>query len=214
MKNLVLANTVIFPISAGININMMPFIMGNKESVPQEYRQYWGLIEACQLERAELGKVGFLSVSESFVDAGKSQRRGGIHTEGHPDSRWGGDSGAGWGRSTDTGTGGIYMASTLENSCRAWDYYVDQPGHMGDCDHLSDTLKDIPAVYMGAGDLFWMTDRTPHEALTVKDSGPRQWFRLVTSAVDLWYSDHSTHNRLGIIPKCKIIYGDKFSAAA
>ena len=42
----------------------------------------------------------------------------------------------------------------------------------------------------------------------------RQFFRLVTGPVSLWYQDHSTTNPLGVKPDpkvTKIVAGDKFS---
>ena len=42
----------------------------------------------------------------------------------------------------------------------------------------------------------------------------RQFFRIVTSDVSLWYKDHSTANPLGVEPDpkiTKIVVGDKFS---
>ena len=42
----------------------------------------------------------------------------------------------------------------------------------------------------------------------------RQFFRLVTSEVSLWYRDHSTANPLGVQPDpaiTAVVVGDKFS---
>ena len=58
--------------------------------------------------------------------------------------------------------------------------------------------------------IYWMTDRTPHEALPQPETGLRQFFRLVTSEVSLWFEEHSTHNSLGIKPKAEIIKVNKF----
>ena len=57
-------------------------------------------------------------------------------------------------------------------------------------------------------------DRTPHESLPLPQSGCRQFFRLVTSEVSLWYADHSTPNPLGVQPDPAVttkVAGDKFS---
>ena len=56
--------------------------------------------------------------------------------------------------------------------------------------------------------------RTPHESLPVKERKYRQFFRLVTSNVSLWYESHSTANPLGVIPDkriTKVVAGNKFS---
>ena len=72
-----------FPKPNDIIINMMPFIMGDATSIPEEYVQYGSIIEACELPNEELGKVGYLTINESFVEKLNSQRRPGIHTEKH-----------------------------------------------------------------------------------------------------------------------------------
>ena len=56
--------------------------------------------------------------------------------------------------------------------------------------------------------------RTPHQSLPLETSTYRQFFRLVTSEVSLWYRDHSTPNPLGVQPDpalTKVVAGDKFS---
>ena len=45
-------------------------------------------------------------------------------------------------------------------------------------------------------------------------AGYRQFFRLVSSEVSLWYRDHSTPNPLGVLPDPALtttVAGDKFS---
>lgn len=202
---------VSFPPPTGININMMPFIMGYGSSLPVDLHVYEPLIQACGLEEGQTGKIGYLSIMESAVTAERpSQRRPGIHTEKHPQTGWGG---GGWG-SGKYGYGrqdGIYMASTVARSCRAWDTRILQPGPMGDCEHFRKHLESRFRVLMDKDTLYWLTDSTPHESLPLKPGTFRQWFRLVTHKVDLWYADHSTANPLGVMPQCKIIHGDKFT---
>lgn len=200
MQNFKVINQVDFPRISDTCINMMPFIMGDNSSIPGEYHAYLDLISACNLPASELSKVGYLTITESFVEKGSSQRRGGVHTEKHPASSWGG----GWGGSV----GGLYMASNVDDSCMVWDRYVDAPGPMGDCEHLRAELGE--GRYLKKNELTWMTDGTPHESMPLKESSSRQFFRLVTSEVSLWYEDHSTKNRLGIQPSCKIVRGSKF----
>lgn len=68
-----------------------------------------------------------------------------------------------------------------------------------------------------AGELIWMTDRTPHESLPIpasaKPNTRRQYFRLVLGPVSAWFADHSTPNPLGIVPpeEVRIVHGDKFT---
>ena len=42
---------------------------------------YLPLIQACDLPRSEIGKVGFLTIHEAEVNAGESHRRGGLHID-------------------------------------------------------------------------------------------------------------------------------------
>ena len=60
--------------------------------------------------------------------------------------------------------------------------------------------------------MVWITDCTPHESLPLPAGKSRQYFRLVTSDVSVWYADHSTPNPLGIVPpeNVKIVSGNKF----
>jgi hypothetical protein len=81
---------------------------------------------------------------------------------------------------------------------------------MGDCEHLRDTLQPNLRKELQANTLYWITDRTPHESLPMTEGAMRQFFRLVTSDVDLWYEQHSTPNPLGVQPNGKIITENKF----
>ena len=76
--------------------------------------------------------------------------------------------------------------------------------------HLSPNL----ATTTKANRMYWMTDRSPHESLPLKAGTYRQFFRLVTSRVGLWFEDHSTPNPKGVKPDpkiTKIVKGNKFS---
>jgi len=320
-----------------ININMMPFIAAaefEECKLPECVRPYWSLIKAClapEMDRSwhhlwparripsEKGKVNYLTIQESWVDEGSSQRRAGLHvdspgrvkikngldttagcsqkgdgqedlespagvgnsvqdggaeggdaderrqedgfeTEGNVDNgllkkfkphvKGGGDSqpynGHRWGlgcchyvrqvaeedtfrypsdrflsrlqqlvESSYVLQGGIYVASNLPNSSRAWDCRVDVNaiGRLGDVEHLRGVMPE-GGRDLEAGRLYWLTDRTPHESLPLKKGAFRQFFRLVTSQVSLWYADHSTPNPLGVKPDpaiTRIVVGDKFS---
>ena len=88
-----------FPTPTDININMMPFIVGENLKdckLPDYLQNYWPLIEAClrpQYERrywhlwpkskipSDIGKVYYLTIQESWVEPGNSQRRPGLHVD-------------------------------------------------------------------------------------------------------------------------------------
>jgi len=313
-----------------ININMMPFIAEadfDECKLPEFVRPYWSLIQAClspEMDRSwhhlwdkrripsEKGKVNYLTIQESWVEEGSSQRRPGLHVdspgkvkirngfnteearqepgadlldlkisgsevegnspgacqlenaESFPEEteqkrkhdedgfhvKGGGDSqpynGHRWGlgcchyvrqgaeedtfrypndrfssrlqhliESSYVLQGGIYIASNLPNSSKAWDCRVDVNaiGRLGDVEHLRGLMPG-PGIEPEPGRLYWLTDRTPHESLPLKTGAFRQFFRLVTSQVSLWYADHSTPNPLGVKPDpaiTKIVRGNKFS---
>ena len=98
--------------------------------------------------------------------------------------------------------GGIFMASNVDNSCRIWNCEItdnDVIGQHGDIEHLRNFLPDSYED-MHNGNMYWLTDRTPHESLPLEERTYRQYFRLVTSQVSLWFEDHSTKNPLGVVP--------------
>ena len=110
--------------------------------------------------------------------------------------------------------GGIYMASNVDKSCRIWNCQImddDIIGELGNIEHLRDFLPE--SEFMAKNEIYWLTDRTPHESFQLTQGTHRQFFRLVTSQVSLWYEDHSTKNPLGIVPDPKItqiVRGSKF----
>ena len=220
-----------FPKPADININMMPFVMERrfeKTKLPENLRFYWkSVIKHCIVD-SEVGKIGYLTIDERYVDEGLSHRRPGIHTESPGVTMLKGGRGIvdptyfswGGGRLSVDFEGGIYMASNVENSCRVWNCQIQRPevdsldivGKHGDVEHLREWLSEKSEV-MEANRVYWITDRTPHESLPLAKGTYRQFFRLVTSLVGVWFQDHSTENPNGVVPDpkiTKIVKGSKF----
>lgn len=191
-----------FPSPQGIKVNMMPFVLGDSQSLPENMRQYVPMIDACEAKFN--GEVCYLTVNESYVNVGKSQRRGGIHTEAPSNGRWGGNP---WG-----GNGGVWMNSTQSNTCKVWSQEVPENklGNGGDCSHLD--FSDEDAYYLQAGELVQMSDRTPHEAIPQNKSGYRQFFRLVGPDIYGWFTEHNTRNPLCALPfNIPVITKNKFA---
>ena len=72
----------------------------------------------------------------------------------------------------------------------------------------------LPPCNSPWGQVYWITDKTPHESLPLKEKTMRQFFRIVTSEVSFWFRDPSTPNPLGVLPDpetSKLVTGDKFS---
>mmetsp|Transcript_14784 Transcript_14784/g.43430 ORF Transcript_14784/g.43430 Transcript_14784/m.43430 type:complete len:427 (+) Transcript_14784:98-1378(+) len=250
----VVCGQVSFPPPLGLNVNMMPFVIGSKASLPIELQPYAPMIAACPVPRDEWGRIGYLTVHESLVtEDGHSQRRPGLHTEAPPANLCEAAAGTfydmegmpltlAWGRGTYVGPpearnwtgrfprgpkvlpgelqGGIFMASNVGGSTRVWNAQVEREGlhevsgPLGDIEHLRSHLG--PGEAIGANQLVWITDTTPHESLPLRKGTYRQYFRLVTSGIDVWYEDHSTRSPfhdLGVRPgdEVCIVSGDKFA---
>ena len=71
-----------WPSPTGRHCNMMPFVMGDITSLPKDFRPYYPIVEEClqTLPKGERERVGYLTVHESVVEKGASQRRPGLHT--------------------------------------------------------------------------------------------------------------------------------------
>ena len=109
----------------------------------------------------------------------------------------------------------IYIASNVPDSTRVWNCAVDGEviGQHGDIEHMRSALPGEGEV-MRPGQVYWITDKTPHESLPLKEKTMRQFFRIVTADVSFWFKDHSTLNPLGVQPDpeiTQIVSGDKFS---
>ncbi|KAK3262522.1 hypothetical protein CYMTET_28630 [Cymbomonas tetramitiformis] len=217
-----------------ININMMPIIIGAKDSIPVSCRKYYPVLEACLksslVSSSMEGCMGYLTIQESEVPTNTSQRRPGLHTETPGICR---DRGSyfhgkslGWGQgwAKPRLLGGIFMASTLADSCEVWENaQVTEPtviARHGDVEHLRATLastRELRPRRLKANEMVWITDTTPHESLPLapcsggEKTVRRQYFRLVAGAISVWYAAHSTPNPIpSIQPEAEIIHGNKF----
>ncbi|ASV44494.1 hypothetical protein PBI_SCTP2_479 [Salicola phage SCTP-2] len=179
----------------GININMMPIVFGYPETYPETIKGYIPLINQCNFN---IGEICYITISESFVPKDQSQRRGGIHVEAPYLKSWGGGT---WGGMTRDK--GIYMASTDGNT-NVWDEIVGDRDEHGACVPYGNPEKMTPNI------LYWMTDKTPHQALPSDRDCYRQFFRLVSSEISMWLSKHNTKNPYGVKPTCPVVDIDKF----
>ncbi len=111
--------------------------------------------------------------------------------------------------------GGIYMASNVRDTCQIWPCRLldDQLiGTHGSLEHVRAHIPVTP-IKCEADQLYWITDKTPHESLPMEQTVYRQFFRLVTSQVTAWYADHSTANPL-VKADALIVSGNKFGVAS
>jgi len=188
---------VTFPDYQERHVNMMPFIMGDKSTLPEELHDYLPMIESTELPKS--GSTAYLTIHESFVEEGKTQRRPGLHTDGTSTSGWGG---GGWGGQKRSQ--GIYLASS-DGHCNVWDCMRHDSDEHG---AISGIVGE--GIRMSANRMYWITDRTPHASVLRKHGGNRQFFRLVAGPIGVWWEKHSTPNPFGVQPKAVVLGGDKF----
>ena len=134
-----------------------------------------------------MGKVYYLTIDESWVEAGSSQRRPGLHIDSPGDVKVRSGRGAGhtyyghaWGRGgahltgMDHGAefsfdrenrtilyGGIYLASNMANTTRVWNCGVEPEvvRRLGDIEYLRAGLPG-PGEILLPNKLYWITDRS------------------------------------------------------
>lgn len=213
----------------GLNVNMLPFLLKDAdESLPPHLKKYSDIIDTClqHMKICDFDDVAYLTVdTRPVAEEGTSQpqRRGGVHVEAPalfeelphsiPGSRFG------WGEGTMNCQleGGIFMMSDVDNSTAVYSQTIHDPygkgsviGPHGDLKRMEGLLGE-PTMVLSAGDLVWMTDRTPHESLPLPAGTKRHYFRLVCPAISGWFKDHSTSNPDIAIPDgIPIIEGSKF----
>ena len=192
-----------FPEFTGIRCLMMPYIQGDVESVPEEYRVgYEGIINDLFFKR---GEVGFLTIDESICKKGMPHRGGrakfarALHTEaGRLPNKlyaWGG---GGWGNSHNVTLDGdvkVLLANNVDCSCAVWDATHENTSLDGDIGHLADLYPMDEATLMKAGEVHQVGILTPHESLPVIKDERRQFLRIISSGVH-GREPHFTKNSL------------------
>ena len=190
-----IVNTIEFPTPVGVKCNMMPFIQGDSSSLPEEYKSYSKIVDEKYLEK---GEIGYLTIDESFVDGGKTQRgynSKGINRNVHIEvgryenkNRWGGSGGgsSSWGGRNQTlleDDTMVLIANNISDTCRVWDNkelsYTDD----GDLSEYIDRYPEHTGMMLKSGEVAKISIFTPHECISQKESGFRQFFRIVGKGV-------------------------------
>lgn len=175
--------------------------------------------------------IAYLTVDERpITKIGEPQRRGGVHVEspGALRNKEIADKSCyapeisfyhHWGMGNIDGEyvyGGIYIASNMANTTAIWnsrvhDTFGDIIGPHGSLERCRDMLGP-PSKLLEAGELVWISDRTPHESLPIHTTTPtRQFFRLVVGTISFWFTDHNTPNpKYTLPPSVTVIEGNKF----
>lgn len=194
---------ITFPTHKGIRCLMLPYIQGDPDSVPENYRHgYENILENVYFQS---GKIGYLTIDESIAYAGKPHRgkrsktNRALHTEAgrHPDKMyaWGG---GGWGRShrvTLDRDVRVLLANNLDDSCALWDSIHENTSIDGDIGHVSKDYPYSDAILMKSGEVYDIGILTPHESLPVTQNVKRQFLRIVSSGVH-GREPHFTYNPL------------------
>ena len=179
-----------FPRFTGVRCLMMPYVQGEQDSVPEQYRPYADIISSAVIDR---GDIGYLTIDESIAVAGKPHRgkraqyARAIHTEvgrmpGRTYYAWGG----GWASDhvvTLDGDVGILLANNLDDSCAIWDSIHADTSLDGDIGYAATQYPYNDAVMMKAGEVHRIGILTPHESLPVKETFQRQFLRIISSGV-------------------------------
>lgn len=187
-----IVNNIQFPQYTGIKCNMMPIIQGDSSSLPDIYKPYANIVDQNYLEK---GEIGYLTIDESFVEGGKSQRgynSMGINRNVHievgrkPNLNYWGGGGSSWGGKFNTLLDDetmVLIANSISDTCRVWN--TKEMGYTkdGDLSAYLDKYPENTGLMMKSGEVAKISIFTPHECINQKESGKRQFFRLVGKGV-------------------------------
>lgn len=179
---------ITFPEFSGVRCLMMPYIQGDPDSVPDQYAAYRSIVETTFLK---CGDLGFLTIDESPVAAGKPHRGDrakhgrALHTEAGqmPGTAilcwcWGGSL-----RTTLDPDVRILLANSIDGTCAVWDAEHADTSFDGDIGHEAASYPYEDAVFMRAGEVREIGILTPHESLPVENATHRQFLRIVSAGV-------------------------------
>jgi hypothetical protein len=188
-----IVNKLQFPKFTGIKCNMMPFIQGDSSSLPDTYKPYAKIIDQHFLEK---GEIGYLTIDESFVNAGQSQRGynntgidRNVHIEvgHHGDIKcWGGGGGSSWGGHGKTileDTTMVLIANSISDTCRVWDAKEMRYTKDGDLSQYIDMYPEETGLMLKSGEVAKISIFTPHECINQTTPGKRQFMRIVGKGV-------------------------------
>jgi hypothetical protein len=187
-------NKIEFPEFTGVRCNMMPFIQGDSSSLPDMFKPYSKIIAQNYLEK---GEIGYLTIDESFVEGGKSQRgynSKGIDRNVHIEvgrnthgNRWGGSGGgSSWGGRgkvmLDDNTK-VLIANNISDTCKYWNVLEMSETEDGDLSEYIHKYPENTGELLKSGEVAKISIFTPHECISQKESGYRQFFRIVGKGV-------------------------------
>lgn len=187
-------NNIQFPAFTGVKCTMMPFRQGDSSSLPEEFKPYAKIIDDNYLEK---GEIGFLTIDESFVESGKSQRgynafgsNRNVHVEvgrNERNNHWGsGEGGSSWGGKNKTlldDDTKVLIANSISDTCRVWDAKETAYTNDGDLSEYIHKYPEETGTLLKAGEVAEISIFTPHECVSQKQPSNRQFFRIVGKGV-------------------------------
>lgn len=185
-------NKIEFPKFTGIKCNMMPFIQGDSNSLPEMYKPYSKIINENFLEK---GEIGFLTIDEAFVESGKSQRgyngkniNRNVHIEvgRNPEFNYWGGGESSWGGRRHTlldDSTEVLIANSISDTCRVWDNKELAYTKDGDLSEYIDKYPENTGILLKSGEVAKISIFTPHECINQLESSVRQFFRIVGKGV-------------------------------
>ena len=116
---------------------------------------------------------------------------------------------------------GLWICSNVAGTTAVYPALLERPEDVTDADggigaHLRDSLDRTcegmgKKRLLGAGEMCWITDRTPHESLPLPPDVTgelpvlRQFFRVVVGRISHWRATRNTPNPLGTQPDATIV---------
>ena len=183
---------IAFPEYSDLRCLMMPYIQGDPDSLPREYRNYDDIIAGTFIEQ---GAIGFLTIDESLAIRGNPHRGTrakhgrALHTEAgiRPQGiyAWGNPS-PGWGNShrvTLDRDVQVLLANNLDGSCALWNTEHPDTSLDGDIGYAASEYPYADAIMMKASEVHQIGILTPHESVPVAEDYDRQFLRIVSSGV-------------------------------
>lgn len=181
---------------------MMPFIQGEPNSVPAEYRE--GYADILRETYIKHGDIGFLTIDESKVLKNTPHRGArrrfdrALHTEAgrHPGQVYGWGSGGGWGSShlvvLDRDVK-VLLSNSIDRSCAIWNSEHENTSLDGDIGDCASSYPYEDAILMMAGEVHEIGILTPHESIAVTQDIDRQFLRIISSGVhgrELYFTEN------------------------
>lgn len=201
------SKVVEFPTPRALNVKMLPFIMGDRNSLSKDLQPYYDkCILRCAVMPPEIGQVCYLTVMDGFRTTTKQLRVEALESKLSNESgfvasveveqapRW-------WVPTTrDKLQGGLFMACNTAEMCSVWNALVDTSTDFDSrqgIEHIRPYLGR--ARKLDANELVWLTAETPYEVMW-ENHGCQQFFCLVTRKIGVWYEDHWTPNPMVPLP--------------